>query len=239
MPKIKFENQVRPAPIRLGSGTKAGSEYVRSPYPTESLAQASPSSLPTPIVDKRKIYHLTQKALPSELEENIYSYLCAYWPPEGLFVTCSSSLLTVTRDWELVAPHLRQDADATNFVRAHHIHVQFLYDNVGKWRSIARDIRAYILFKHDIRDVAVGFGFYDGDGNISAWYPPKVDKAKLKEFFEDDESRGTCWDENVEDTEEQGDSLTVLHTEGETNIIRTEVAPPSLRTQGSSIVLCS
>lgn len=85
----------------------------------------------------------------------------------------------------------------TKLVQAHHIYIQFIADSspqVPEWPSIAKHIRDNLLSKHEMSDAAIELASASSSslsssggeygGHVSAWYPPKLDKEKLRTFFE-------------------------------------------------------
>ncbi|KAI0877488.1 hypothetical protein GGS24DRAFT_447268 [Hypoxylon argillaceum] len=82
-----------------------------------------------------------------------------------------------------------------------------------------------------MQNAAVEFALSGEYGNISAWYPPKLDKEKLVTFFEGDDSHDSDWDLEVEDLEDQSRSLKVspLGPGRKAELSRKEMALPLLQ----------
>ncbi|KAI1128862.1 hypothetical protein F5Y10DRAFT_166788 [Nemania abortiva] len=210
MGRIKFEHQARPPPIRLGS---AGPEYVKTPYPTQSVALASPCSLSTSMTDESRIYYLSQGHPPPELSGEISDFFRKWSPLEEVNVSCS--LLTITSQWELRLPHpLLCDSGSPGCAHAHHVYVKFppAGPSISQWGAIAKELRENVLSKHDMLGAAIEFTMPGEYGNISAWYPPGLEKEKLMAFFEDDSFDELDSDLELDDLEEQSDSITVQIT---------------------------
>jgi hypothetical protein len=233
MRRIKFERQQRPPPIHLSPCTEVRPQYVKTPYPTQCLPLSSASSFSTSTIDERRIYYLSQGRPPPGLSDEVYDFFRKWVHLEQIDVNCSCSLLTVTPQWELRLPHpLLYDSDQARFAHACHIYVQFppCGPSVEQWEGIAKDFRNHVLSKHDMRDAAVEFASSSEYGNISAWYPPKLDKEKLVAFFEGNGSNDSDSDLEADDPEDQSDSLTVPAPgpERETEMMRNEMALPLL-----------
>ncbi|KAJ8106283.1 hypothetical protein ONZ43_g7118 [Nemania bipapillata] len=226
MRRIKFARQQRPPPIHLGSGTQVRPEYVKTPYPTQSFPMSSPSSFSTVTTDERRIYYLSQGSPPLALSDEVSAFFQRWFPIEQIDVNCSCSLLTVTPQWELRLPHpLLYEGNEAKFVHAHHIYVQFppCAPKVEQWEDIAKELRDHLLSQHDMRDAAIEFALSSEYSNISAWYPPKLDKENLIAFFEGNGSDDSDSDLGGESPEDQADSLTVP-TSGQEQ--KTEMAIP-------------
>ncbi|KAI0421418.1 hypothetical protein F5X98DRAFT_370993 [Xylaria grammica] len=181
MARIKFAQ--RPPPIRLRSFTESSPEYVRTPYPTQPLPE-------TAITSEQKVYHPGQRHPPSGLEDETRDFFCSKrsFPDQSEKIFFSWSHLVVdVEKWELRLPHPHYKG-REKLAHTYHIHVKFPPGGpkVERWENIAKEFRDRILSKYNMLHAAVEFTQSGGYGRISAWYPPKVDKEKLRSFFEDD-----------------------------------------------------
>lgn len=131
-------------------------------------------------------------------------------PPKKLDVHCSCSLLTVDSQYELRLPHpLLYDTGPTRLVHAYHVYVRFRPGGPGvdQWEDIVEGLRNCVLSRHDdLQDSAIEFALLRENGNISAWYPPRLDKDKLVAFFEgadsDDSDSATEYGEDRSESPE-------------------------------------
>ncbi|GAP85783.1 hypothetical protein SAMD00023353_1400720 [Rosellinia necatrix] len=187
MARVTFERPKRPPPIRLGSSAESITEYVKTPYPTQQLLRVPSPGRSTSMVDEERVYYLSEGQPKAELWDEMSDFFYAKFPDAKFYLHCSFSFLTVNEKWELCLPHpLLHGTGLTKLVRADHIYVRFLPGgpDVREWEGVARDFRESILARHDMMDAAVEFASLGGYGNMSAWYPPKLDKDKLRSFFE-------------------------------------------------------
>ncbi|KAI0537203.1 hypothetical protein GGR58DRAFT_356149 [Xylaria digitata] len=222
MRQVKFKE--RPPPILPA---EACPEYVRTPYPTQRLLEASSPAAST--MSYERVYHPYQSNTPitnafvKETKEFIRgTYPSGSTPGRNgkpkCVLNCSHSTLIVDDNWELRLRHPHYPHHRTShfdglerLAFARHIHIEFETGGpeIGEWDNIVKELQDSILSKYNILDAALEFTQLGGYGTISAWYPPKIDREKLRAFFENNGPDGLDSENSEWEKEEYGDELII------------------------------
>ncbi|TGJ84277.1 hypothetical protein E0Z10_g4491 [Xylaria hypoxylon] len=156
-------------------------------------------------MNDEKVYRTSRKVLPAEFVEETKGFFHNKCPSVSthdrsgntrIYLVCGFSHLVVNEKWEIRLPHPDYPHPSANdpekLVYAHHINIEFMPGGpkFEEWEDIAKEFQDRVLPKYDLLHAAVEFTQLGGYGITSAWYPPKIEKDKLRSFFGSDDSDG-------------------------------------------------
>ncbi|KAF2968355.1 hypothetical protein GQX73_g5199 [Xylaria multiplex] len=131
----------------------------------------------------------------------------------------SYSTLIVDDNWELHRRDSPYPDDGPNdsdgperLAFARHIRLKFEVGGpeVWDWDNIARELQDSIFSKYKMLDVALEFTQSDSNRTISTWYPPKIEKEKLRAFFERNGPDGLYSENSKWEADEDEDDLIIV-----------------------------
>ncbi|KAH8168048.1 hypothetical protein CIB48_g185 [Xylaria polymorpha] len=202
MSRITFDLRQKPPPIQTQLSRSSITRYERSPYPRfshcDSVPASPPDSEPDSLVStidaERRIYYLNDKARDYMALEIASDILKQSFPASKVTTELTYSIFTVNEKWELHRSSVKPPHhSARNLVHAYRIYAEFQSGGpeIAELDALEPLIRAR-CGDCGMRDVAIEFALLGEDRTVSAWYPPKPDKEKLRAFFGRNEPDGSA-----------------------------------------------